>query len=145
MLGADGVISRATELKVYECDGWSRAQRAGDTGAPAFDSRDMRDPEIALPSRHRLCAAWRGHRISGGCLALNAPVMICTSRMNRIISIDIANRAVEVSPASSILMSPTRSRPTASSTHPIRRRRSPALSAETSPKIPADRIRSNTA
>src|SRR6266481_5261861 len=39
------------------------------------------------------CSAGTG--LSGGCLPL-APVMICTSRMNRIIAIDLANRRVEV-------------------------------------------------
>ncbi len=37
-----------------------------------------------------------GTGLSGGCLPLNAPVMICTSRMNRIIAVDLANRRVEV-------------------------------------------------
>jgi glycolate oxidase len=37
-----------------------------------------------------------GTGLSGGCLPLNAPVMICTSRMNRILAIDLANRRIEV-------------------------------------------------
>jgi glycolate oxidase len=34
--------------------------------------------------------------LSGGCLPLDAPVMICTSRMKRIVDIDIANRRAVV-------------------------------------------------
>jgi glycolate oxidase len=37
-----------------------------------------------------------GTGLSGGCLPLGAPVMICTSRMNRILAIDLASRRVEV-------------------------------------------------
>ena len=37
-----------------------------------------------------------GTGLSGGCLPLDAPVMICTSRMNRIVACDLANRRVEV-------------------------------------------------
>ena len=37
-----------------------------------------------------------GTGLSGGCLPLHAPVMICTSRMNHIVAIDLANRRVEV-------------------------------------------------
>ena len=39
-----------------------------------------------------------GTGLSGGCLPVHAPVMICTSRMNRIVAVDIANRRVEVQP-----------------------------------------------
>jgi glycolate oxidase len=37
-----------------------------------------------------------GTGLSGGCLPLNAPAMICTSKMNRILEIDCENRRVEV-------------------------------------------------
>ncbi len=37
-----------------------------------------------------------GTGLSGGCLPLNAPVMICTSRMNRVLVIDVMNRRIEV-------------------------------------------------
>ena len=37
-----------------------------------------------------------GTGLSGGCLPLNAPVMVCTSRMNHIVACDLANRRVEV-------------------------------------------------
>jgi glycolate oxidase len=37
-----------------------------------------------------------GTGLSGGCLPLDAPVMICTSRLNRIVEIDLANRRAVV-------------------------------------------------
>src|SRR5882672_5698900 len=37
-----------------------------------------------------------GTGLSGGCLPLGAPVMVCTSRMNRIVQVDYASRRIEV-------------------------------------------------
>jgi glycolate oxidase len=96
-VGADGIISRATELKVYECDGWTIEK-----SAPEILLRPRTTAEVSavLKILHRRNVAFvprgAGTGLSGGCLPLNAPVMICTSRMNRILAIDLANRQVEV-------------------------------------------------
>src|SRR5580700_2130578 len=93
IVGADGIISRATELKVYECDGWTIEK-----SAPEILLRPRTTAEVSavLKILHRRNVAFvprgAGTGLSGGCLPLNAPVMICTSRMNRILAIDLANR-----------------------------------------------------
>jgi len=97
IVGADGVVSHSSELKVYECDGWTIEKSAPDL---------LVMPRSTQQTSAILSALWRreiafvprgaGTGLSGGALPVEAPVMICTSRMNRILSIDLANRRVEV-------------------------------------------------
>ncbi len=95
--GPDGVISRAAEARVYECDGWTLEKRVPQVvvlpRTPAAVAAVVR-----LLHRHdvRFVPRGAGTGLSGGCLPLEAPVMICTSRLNRIVAVDIANRRAVV-------------------------------------------------
>ena len=97
IIGADAIVSRPTELKVYECDGWTIEKCA-----PQLLLRPRTTAEVSavLKLLHRFDIPFvprgAGTGLSGGCLPLNAPVMICTSRMNHILEIDLANRRIEV-------------------------------------------------
>ena len=97
MLGDDGMVMRATELKVYECDGWTLEK-----SSPEILLRPRNTAEVSaiLKLLHRRGIAFvprgAGTGLSGGCLPLSAPVMICTSRMNHILEVDYASRRVEV-------------------------------------------------
>jgi glycolate oxidase len=97
ILGDDGIVSHATELKVYECDGWTIEKNVPDV---LLRPRNTAQISAILKLLHRDGVAFvprgAGTGLSGGCLPIDAPVMICTSRMNRILSIDVANRRVEV-------------------------------------------------
>jgi glycolate dehydrogenase FAD-linked subunit len=97
IVGIDGVTSRATELKVYECDGWTVEKAAPDL---LVRPRTTEQVSAVLKLLHRRDLAFvprgAGTGLSGGCLPLKAPVMICTSRMNRVLAIDLANRRIEV-------------------------------------------------
>jgi glycolate oxidase len=97
IVGNDGVISRATELKVYECDGWTIEKSMPDVLVRPRTTSEV-SAMLKLLHRRKLAFVPRGAGtgLSGGCLPINAPVMICTSRMNRILAIDLANRRVEV-------------------------------------------------
>src|SRR5216683_1465085 len=96
MLGEDGIVSRATELKVYECDGWTVEKSMPDLVLRPRNTAEV-SAILKLLYQHGVAFVPRGAGtgLSGGCLPL-APVMICTSRMNRIVAIDLANRRVEV-------------------------------------------------
>jgi glycolate oxidase len=93
IVGDDGVIARETELRVYECDGYT-LERA----VPQIVVLPRSTQQVAelcrLLHRERVAFVPRGAGtgLSGGCLPLAASVMICTSRMRRIIAIDAANR-----------------------------------------------------
>ncbi|MBV8775519.1 MAG: FAD-binding protein, partial [Deltaproteobacteria bacterium] len=97
IVGNDGVTSRATELKVYECDGWTVEKAAPDL---LVRPRTTDEVSSVLKLLHQRGLAFvprgAGTGLSGGCLPLKSPVMICTSRMNRVLAIDLANRRIEV-------------------------------------------------
>src|SRR6266852_5619233 len=97
ILGIDGIVSRPTELKVYECDGWTVQKSIPDV---LLLPRSTTQVSAVLAALHRHGVAFvprgAGTGLSGGCLPLNAPAMICTSKMNRILEIDCENRRVEV-------------------------------------------------
>src|SRR5271168_1919849 len=95
ILGDDRIVSRSTELKVYECDGWTVEKSVPDV---LLLPRSTAQLSAVLGALHRRGVAFvprgAGTGLSGGCLPLNAPAMICTSKMNRIIEIDLENRRV---------------------------------------------------
>src|ERR1700691_1641059 len=96
-IGDDAVVWRAAELKVYECDGWTIEKAAPEI---LLRPRTTADVSAILKLLHRRGIAFvprgAGTGLSGGCLPLGAPVMICTSRMNRILAVDYASRRIEV-------------------------------------------------
>jgi glycolate oxidase len=97
IVGDDGVVSRASELKVYECDGWTIEKSAPDVLVLPRTTEQVSEVLRALWRRGlAFVPRGAGTGLSGGALPVGAPVMICTSRMNRIISVDLANRRVEV-------------------------------------------------
>ena len=97
MIGDDGMVLRATELKVYECDGWTIEK-----SSPEILLRPRTTAEVSaiLKLLHRrgipFVPRGAGTGLSGGCLPLGAPVMICTSRMNHILEVDYASRRIAV-------------------------------------------------
>src|SRR5882757_7894247 len=97
IVGIEGVVSRPTELKVYECDGWTVGKSIPEV---MLLPRSTTQLSAVLKALHRRGVAFvprgAGTGLSGGCLPLNAPAMICTSKMNRIIDVDYENRRAEV-------------------------------------------------
>src|SRR5215472_10392243 len=97
VVGSEGVTSRATELKVYECDGWTMEKTTPDLLVRPRTTVEV-SAVLKLLHQHKLAFVPRGAGtgLSGGSLPIRAPVMICTSRMNRVLVIDLANRRIEV-------------------------------------------------
>ncbi len=97
IVGPDGVVTRESEARVYECDGYTLAKSVPDAvvlpRTPAQVATVVR-----LLHREQIAFVPRGAGtgLSGGCLPLQAPVMICTSRLKRIVAIDLANRRIVV-------------------------------------------------
>lgn len=95
LVGDDGVVDRPESLLVYECDGYTLER-----GAPEVVVLPRSPAEVAQVLR----ALWSegipfvprgaGTGLSGGTLPVEAPVMVCTSRLQEIESIDLANRRV---------------------------------------------------
>jgi glycolate dehydrogenase FAD-linked subunit len=95
LVGDDGVVDHPDALGVYDCDGYT-IERA----APELVVLPRTPEDVAAVVR--LLAAegvafvprGAGTGLSGGTLPVGAPVMICTSRLQAIESIDRANRRI---------------------------------------------------
>src|SRR5260370_34473217 len=96
MLGEDGIVSRATDLKVYECDGWTVEK-----SMPEVVLRPRNTAEVSailkLLYQHGVAFVPRGAGtgLSGGCLP-RPPGRNCTARMKPIVGNDLAKWRVEV-------------------------------------------------
>ena len=97
LVGADGVITSPSAARVYECDGWTLERRVPDVVVLPRTPEEV-SAVVRLLHRQRIAFVPRGAGtgLSGGCLPIDAPVMICTSRLNRIVAIDLANRRAVV-------------------------------------------------
>jgi glycolate oxidase len=95
--GDDGVVARPTELRVYECDGYTLEKSAPEVVVlPRTTEQVVRILRLLQRERIAFVPRGAGTGLSGGCLPVGAPVMIGTSRMNRIVEIDLVNRRAVV-------------------------------------------------
>lgn len=95
LLGPEGVVANSDALSVYDCDGYTLERSVPEivvlpksTEEVASIVRFLHDRQIAFVPRGA------GTGLSGGCLPVQAPVMIGTSRLNRILHIDILDRTL---------------------------------------------------
>jgi glycolate oxidase len=97
LVGADGVVDRPESLLVYECDGYTLERAVPEVvvlpRSPAEVSAVLR---LLASERIAFVPRGAGTGLSGGTLPVEAPVMICTSRMQAIEAIDVANRRIVV-------------------------------------------------
>ncbi len=95
VVGRDALVDRPEALLVYECDGYTLER-----GAPELVVLPRSPEQVAEVVRVLaddgipFVPRGAGTGLSGGTLPLAAPVMICTSRLQTIESIDLRNRRV---------------------------------------------------
>ena len=93
--GVEGVIDRPEALLVYECDGYTLERAAPEAVVLPRTSAEVAGVlRVLAAERIAFVPRGAGTGLSGGTLPVGAPVMICTSRMQRIEAIDVANRRV---------------------------------------------------
>src|SRR5438445_11779693 len=90
IVGADGVIDRPEALLVYECDGYTLERAAPEVvvlpRTPAEVSAVLR---VLAADHVSFVPRGAGTGLSGGTLPIGAPVMIGTSRLGRIETLDV--------------------------------------------------------
>jgi len=97
IVGERNVLCDTNELRVYECDGFPVAK-----GLPTAVVFPTETEQVAACvkaiAKHDLQIIPRGSGtgLAGGCVAFGAGVLISTSRMTRIETIDLANRCAVV-------------------------------------------------
>lgn len=96
-LGAANVLWAASDLVVYECDGYTIEKNRPD--AVVFPHSTEQVAEVVrLCNRHRVPIVPRGAgtSLAGGCLPLSGGVVAMLTRMKRILEIDLRNRMAVV-------------------------------------------------
>ncbi len=95
IVGDDGIIDRPESLLVYECDGYTleRAtpERVVLPHTPDEVSQVLR---VLWAAGVPFVPRGAGTGLAGGTLPVEAPVMVCTSRLQEIESIDVTNRRI---------------------------------------------------
>ncbi|MCL4545771.1 MAG: FAD-binding protein [Chloroflexi bacterium] len=98
IVGADGVVSHPAELLVYEYDGSLDRHLPAAVVLPQTTQQVV--DVVKLANRFDLPVVPRGSGtgLSGGAIAIKGGIVIATTRMNHILSIDYANRRAIVQP-----------------------------------------------
>jgi glycolate oxidase len=99
IVGSDGVLTSESELLVYECDGYVVEKRSPDV--VVFPTTTQQVVEIV-----RLCREFdvpfvprgAGTSLAGGTLPVGGGVMICLTRMKRILEVQFRDRYAVVEP-----------------------------------------------
>lgn len=97
LVGEDGVIDNATALSTYDCDGYTLEKSTPDIVVLPHSTEEM-VAVVKYLHQEKISFVPRGAGtgLSGGCLPIEAPVMIGTSRLNKIKHIDLTNRRIVV-------------------------------------------------
>ncbi len=95
LVGEDGVVDNATALSTYDCDGYTLEKSTPDIVVLPHSTEEM-VAVVKYLHQEKISFVPRGAGtgLSGGCLPIEAPVMIGTSRLNKIKHIDLTNRRI---------------------------------------------------
>lgn len=99
IVGRDGVLSHPSELRVYECDGYTLEKHRPDL--VVFPRSTGEVVEIVRLCRHYrvpVLARGAGTSLAGGCTPVGGGLLVSLTRMNRILEIDRRNRMAVVEP-----------------------------------------------
>lgn len=97
VVGERGIVEGRASLKVYECDGYTLEKSAPELVLlPRSTEEAAQVITLLAEAGVAFVPRGAGTGVSGGCLPVGAVVMIGTSRMKRIRSIDFDNRVAEV-------------------------------------------------
>ncbi|MGH8877331.1 MAG: FAD-linked oxidase C-terminal domain-containing protein, partial [Stackebrandtia sp.] len=99
VVGPDAVITDHQELRTYECDGLtSHAAVPGIVVLPTRAEQIARIVAICVAEGVPYVARGSGTGLSGGALPRTDGVLIVTSKLRRVLDIDVANRIAVVEP-----------------------------------------------
>lgn len=99
IVGEPGLITRADQLRTYECDGLTNFRvMPGAVVIPA--TREQVQPIVQVCARHMVAFVARGSGtgLSGGALPVEGGIVISLARLTRILDVDLPNQRVVVEP-----------------------------------------------
>ena len=146
ILGEQNVLSQSDELLVYECDGFPIAK--GQPTAVVFPSNTDQVSACVKALNHydlQIVPRGSGTGLAGSAVAYEPGVLITTSRMNQVESLDYENRVAVVQPGVRNLALSDAMADTVGGFLPTRPANVPPQSAATPQPTPAASIPSSTA
>ena len=99
VLGAEGVLAAASELVVYECDGYTIEKNRPDVVVfPTTTEQVAAIVKICIELNVPFLPRGAGTSLAGGCLPVGGGVMIALTRMKRILEVNYRDRYAVVEP-----------------------------------------------
>jgi len=97
IVGSDGIVTSGAGRRVYECDGYTLERAQPELVVLPRTTKQVSEV-VSACAREGVAFVPRGAGtgVSGGCLPVDIPVMIATTRMRAIRALDLANRKIEV-------------------------------------------------
>ncbi len=99
IVGPENLISRPDQLLVYECDGYTIEKKVPDVVVfPTTTEHVVGVVRLCSELGIAFVPRGAGTSLAGGTLAVGGGVMVCTTRMNRILEINLRDRYAVVQP-----------------------------------------------
>ena len=99
IVGRDAILTSASELLVYECDGFTIEKNKPDVVVfPTSTEQVVQIVKVCNELNVPFLPRGAGTSLAGGCLPVGGGVMITLSRMKRILEVDYRNRYAVVEP-----------------------------------------------
>src|SRR5690242_13619027 len=99
ILPQERVITDASELYVYDCDGFTIARNTPRAVVfPMSTDEVVRIVKLLSERDVQIVPRGSGTGLTGGCVAYERGIVVSTARMNRILQIDLDNRVACVEP-----------------------------------------------
>src|SRR3954451_10750844 len=98
-VGAENVLAAQSDLVVYECDGFTIEKNSPDVVVFPRNTEDVANiVKICNAAGVPFLPRGAGTSLAGGCLPVGGGVMICLTRMRRILEINLRDRYAIVEP-----------------------------------------------
>lgn len=98
IVGPDAVLWRPEDLMLYEYDALSRERRPDAVAFPTSTEHVVRIVKLAGAAKVPVIARGAGTGLSGGAVVTSGGIVVTTSRMKKILEIDIENQRARVQP-----------------------------------------------
>ena len=97
LLPADRVLTDPAELFVYEADGFTIAHsRPAAVVFPITTEEVVAVIRLLVKHDAQIVPRGSGTGLAGGCVAFESGIVVSTTRMNRVLKVDLANRVAHV-------------------------------------------------
>jgi glycolate oxidase len=99
IVGTEGVLTSPSDLRVYECDGYTIEKNQPDVVVFPTSTEQVRAVvKFFRENRIPFVPRGAGTSLAGGCLPVGGGAMICLSRMKRILEVNTRDRYAVVEP-----------------------------------------------